>query len=925
VKVTALLVSHNGARWLPAVLTGLDSARARLDQVVAVDTGSTDDSRGLVAAALGVEVVAMPPQTTYADAVRAGLAAADPAQPDEWVWLLHDDARPGPGCLDTLLEAAQQAPAQLAALGPKIREWPSLKRLLEVGVTISGTGRRETGLERGEYDQGQHEQQHDVLAVNTAGMLVRREVLEELGLDPQLAVLGTDVDFGWRLARAGFSCQVVPDAVLFHVEAARRGVRASALVHHPHREERAGALYTLLANSPGGWLPLRAVRIVVGGVLRALGLLLVRAPGESADEVLAVADVLGHPGRIAAARRTRREQQRVPDEQVRHLLAPFWLPYRHGLDFLTDLWVALTATARDDLARRRAGLGRSPEPTWRRALGHPGTLVLLVLFLVSLVAGRHWYAGAPLHGGALLPAPDQVGHWWDLWSSRWHALGTGSDAPAPAYVLPLAVAATVLLGQPNLLVTLLFLFAVPLSFVGALRLFRRLVGRGWAALWAATGYAVLPVVTGAVGQGRLGTVVAAVLLPWCVGAALSMADAGTPTASWRATWRTALGLGLLTAFVPTAWLLALLLTAVLLLTRWGRDHGRQLAVVLALPLALVLPWLVGTDHAPGAWLVEAGRPATLPVDPGFLDLLLGRGGGPSAPAWIGSGLAVAALLSLVRGDTRRAVGRAWVVAALAAVLLAVVAQVGIDLPGVPSDFRAWSGFLVVVVQAAFLTAAAFAGHGVLALFSRASFSWRQPVAGLAVVGGLLTAVVGVGWWAGEGDDTLVGRGPLTRLPTYMTQLAEDSPTEAVLVLTGGHERGVQYRLLRSGAPRLGDDGVLALTAPDPRLSTLVESILAGSDPTAAEALAAYGVRYVFAPEPVDSAVIGGLDASAGFAAASAPEADTRAWRVEPPTSLDRLDHDPATWRPLWLLLQVLAVVAAVVLSLPERIVEGRRR
>ena len=35
-------------------------------------------------------------------------------------------------------------------LGPKLREWPSLRRLLELGITISGTGRRETGLERGE-------------------------------------------------------------------------------------------------------------------------------------------------------------------------------------------------------------------------------------------------------------------------------------------------------------------------------------------------------------------------------------------------------------------------------------------------------------------------------------------------------------------------------------------------------------------------------------------------------------------------------------------------------------------------------------------------------------------------------------------------------------------------------------------------------
>src|SRR6185312_17480745 len=97
---------------------------------------------------------------------------------------------------EQLLAVAESTPSA-DILGPKLREWPSLRRLLEVGVTISGTGRRETGLERGEYDQGQHDQRRQVLAVNTAGMLVRRTVLEELGgFDRALPLFGNDIDFG---------------------------------------------------------------------------------------------------------------------------------------------------------------------------------------------------------------------------------------------------------------------------------------------------------------------------------------------------------------------------------------------------------------------------------------------------------------------------------------------------------------------------------------------------------------------------------------------------------------------------------------------------------------------------------------------------------------------------------------------------------
>jgi len=52
VTVTALLVSHDGARWLPAVLAGLIGQTHPVDRVVAVDTTSRDDSVALVRDAL---------------------------------------------------------------------------------------------------------------------------------------------------------------------------------------------------------------------------------------------------------------------------------------------------------------------------------------------------------------------------------------------------------------------------------------------------------------------------------------------------------------------------------------------------------------------------------------------------------------------------------------------------------------------------------------------------------------------------------------------------------------------------------------------------------------------------------------------------------------------------------------------------------
>ena len=157
--VAVLLVSHDGARWLPTVLAGLAEQQAP----IACGSRSTRAARTRAAACSRRRSAPTgssrrrprrrtPPPSGWARA--AGDQRGDRVKP-EWVWLLHDDASPHPEALLALLAGAAEDP-EADVLGPMLREWPSLRAVLELGVTLSGTGRRETGLERGEYDQGQY-------------------------------------------------------------------------------------------------------------------------------------------------------------------------------------------------------------------------------------------------------------------------------------------------------------------------------------------------------------------------------------------------------------------------------------------------------------------------------------------------------------------------------------------------------------------------------------------------------------------------------------------------------------------------------------------------------------------------------------------------------------------------------------------------
>ena len=77
-----------------------------------------------------------------------------------------------------MLRGAAETPTA-AVLGPKLMDWTDRDVIVEAGLTIDTAGRRITGIEPREVDQGQHDGDRDSLAVSSAGMLVRRDVWEQ--------------------------------------------------------------------------------------------------------------------------------------------------------------------------------------------------------------------------------------------------------------------------------------------------------------------------------------------------------------------------------------------------------------------------------------------------------------------------------------------------------------------------------------------------------------------------------------------------------------------------------------------------------------------------------------------------------------------------------------------------------------------------
>ena len=899
VDVTAVLVAHDGAAWLPEVLAALAGSHCTPGRVVCVDTGSTDTSADLLEAAYGT-VVRLPRDTGFGAAVAAGLAAAPPTT---WVWLLHDDCAVEPDTLGALLGHAKDSPSA-GILGPKVLDWHDPRVLVEVGLTTDSAGHRETGLERREYDQGQHDGVRDVLAVGTAAALVRRRLWDELGgLEPALRVFRDDLDLGWRANAAGSRVVVVPRARVRHVRAATTGRRRTdAAPGRATGTDRRHALFVLLAHASLLRLLVVLPRLLLATALRAAGLLLTRQLPAAGDEVRALAGVLGRPVRLYRARRARARTRTMPQRALRSLFASRSVRLRARAGALGDLLSGSRTVGSDPLGAlgdpgpegpgELDDLPLSGSGTLRRLLLRPIVVLVAALALLALVAERSVLAlgGGRLAGGVLLPVPAGARDLWAAYAGAWHPVSVGSAVTATPATGALAVLSSLLFGKPWLAVDVLLLASVPLAAVTAYVASGRLARHGYVRLWAAATWALLPVATGAVAAGRTGPAAVQIGLPLLVMAAGRMLSGDSRVDGWSGAWATGLGIGVLSAFCPLLWpVAAAALLAVALAGAASSGGGRRLAGALiasAVPAAVLLPWSVSAVRHPTLLLGDA---AAGPVEAGLAGwrlLLLSPGGPGLPPALLTAGLLLAALGGTLRLSRRRVALAAWGVALLSLAAAAALVRSQARPVGVATAAPVWPGAALQVTAAALLVAALVAARGLRRRLAESSFGWRQLLASLvAVAAAAVPLLTGLSWLQRGAQDPLV-RTDRSALPAFAQAELAARPGLRVLLLAPG-PAGVRYELTGADGDVLPD----ASTPPDrrqtDRLDDLVADLLSPRGSDAAEGLSTRAVRYVTLPGSApDLAEV--LDAQPGLVRRTS--GSVVLWQVVAPT--DRLSVLP---------------------------------
>ncbi|GAB3739965.1 glycosyltransferase [Microlunatus parietis] len=923
-EVTAVLVAFDAERWLSATLTGLSHLTVRPTRLIAIDNGSTDGTLDLLHDAMTRGILDAVYQgkrgTGFGEAVSRALAADAAAineaadtrlfftreedQKEPWYWLLHDDAVPAPDALYQLLAHVVTDP-DIDITGPKLllpKRRQATRRLSEVGVSISGTGRRELSLDPGEIDQGQHDEPRPKLGVSSCGMLVRASAWSELGgLDPAVPVFRDGVEFGWRANLQGYRVVTSPAAEMVHRQVGRAGLRRRGIGgRRPGKTDRLLGMLVVVGHAPGAQVIWTWLRLVWSCILRSIGYLVGKAPGRSLDELLALGAFVANPSRIGRMRRRLAAIDPVSGagDRVRELRPPWWSGFRLAGEALTgavaDRYQSVAGasevallddlTADDFLTVGREEKSRSP---WLA----PIVIALVVAIGGSVLAARDLLRLGSLSGPALLPAQESLAAAWN--AALAPIIGAASQSSPPWLVL-VALGSTITFGQPEWFVTLLLCGVVPLSLLTGFLAVRHLIGDRRLRIWVAGTYALLPVLLGTTNQGRLGLAVIAVALPFLLLAvrALVLRRPRNPEA-WRGGWGAGLVLVVLIAFEPSLLLFAIVLgiAGAIVLRRVPRKAGRIL-IALGVPLVVLAPWWPSLITSWGRVLVGPDAALTGVGDAARVwELMLGRPGGDGLPPiWISAivfGLIwLLAAVGIARRPKSSTVVSAWVAGGLALAMAILVSRLVVNLPPIGDQARPWAGTYLLIAFAALLVAAGTGLDGWAAELGDRSFSWIQPA---SVLAGVLVGAITLGaavWWAIAGAAGPIKRQPLDALPPYVVNaMASDGKVRVLAIDASGD--GLRYSVVDETLARLGDadrgyafGGSMGARS---QSTDLVMRLVAGTgDSDIAPQLGRLGVGYVWVTgaDEAEQALIGNTP---GLGTASG-NFRGMVWQVQPPPS-----------------------------------------
>ena len=270
-SVYLLILTWNAKQ---TVLECLESV-AQIDydnlHTVVIVNGSTDGTAEALREQYGdrITLIVNPGNLRFSRGNNEGIRFAVEQRAD-YVMLMNDDVKVDEGIIRELVAVAESDP-KIGMVGPKIYYFDPPDQIWFAGgdVLLNRGVVRHRGIR--ETDHGQFDQVSDCDYITGCAMMVRREVVEQIGvLDPAYLAYYEDTDWCMRARRAGWRIVYAPQARMWHKISASTG---GQLTRYKIRHRlRSGLIFFGRYARFYHWLTIPV--FFLGDAIRVLGLVL---------------------------------------------------------------------------------------------------------------------------------------------------------------------------------------------------------------------------------------------------------------------------------------------------------------------------------------------------------------------------------------------------------------------------------------------------------------------------------------------------------------------------------------------------------------------------------------------------------------------------------------------------------------------------
>ena len=220
--VSIITINYNGLKDTCELIESLPLEDKSIE-VIVVDNASKEDEATIIANRYPqVKVIRSEKNLGFAGGNNLGIKAAQ----GKYLFFINNDVILKPQTSDIRhLISRLETDDKIGAVCPKIRfAWGDNPIQFSGYTPLSRYTMRNRSIGFGETDKGQYDTAHPTPYAHGAAMMVKREVLEKVGLMPECYFLYyEEIDWSMMFTRAGFSIWYEPACTIYHKESQATG------------------------------------------------------------------------------------------------------------------------------------------------------------------------------------------------------------------------------------------------------------------------------------------------------------------------------------------------------------------------------------------------------------------------------------------------------------------------------------------------------------------------------------------------------------------------------------------------------------------------------------------------------------------------------------------------------------------------------